>query len=74
MEISELEKSYQEQRKRLLNEIHGERLRQEKENDVILLEKQRVLENKFEKLVSELQEKITKKEQEFQVIVYIIIP
>lgn len=74
MEISELEKSYQEQRKRLLNEIHGERLRQEKENDVTLLEKQRVLENKFEKLVSELQEKINKKEQEFQVIVYIIIP
>lgn len=72
MEISELEKSYQEQRKRLLSEIHGERLRQEKENDVTLLEKQRILENKFEKLVTELQEKINKKEQEFQVIIFII--
>jgi len=67
MEIAELEKSYQDQRKRLLGEIHGERLRQERENEVILMEKQKVLEQKFEKLVLEIQEKINKKEQEFQV-------
>lgn len=67
MEIAELEKSYQDQRKRLLSEIHGERLRQERENDVILMEKQKALEQKFEKLVQEIQEKINKKEQEFQV-------
>lgn len=67
MEIAELEKSYQEQRKRLLSEIHGERLRQERENDVVLMEKQRALEQKFEKLVVELQEKINKKELDFQV-------
>lgn len=68
LEIAELEKSYQEQRKRLLGEVHGERLRQERENDVKLMEKQRALEQKFEKLIEELQEKISKKEQEFQVI------
>lgn len=68
MEISELEKSYQEQRKRLLGEIHGERLRQEREIDAALLDKQRALECNFEKLVIELQEKINKKEHEFQVI------
>lgn len=74
MEIAELEKSYQDQRKRLLGEIHGERLRQERENEVALIEKQRALEQKFEKLVMELQEKINKKEQEFQVMyVYCII-
>lgn len=67
MEIAELEKSYQEQRKRLLGEIHGERLRQERENDVNLMEKQRCLEQKFEKSVLEFQEKIRTKEQEFQV-------
>lgn len=67
MEIAELEKSYQEQRKRLLSEVHSERLRQERENDVKLIEKQRSLEQKFEKSVAEFQEKITKKEQEFQV-------
>lgn len=67
MEIAELEKSYQDQRKRLLGEIHGERLRQERENDVTLMEKQKALEQKFEKLVLEIQEKINKKEQEFQV-------
>lgn len=67
MEIAELEKSYQEQRKRLLSEIHGERLRQERENDVALMEKQRALEQKFEKLVAEFQEKINRKEQDFQV-------
>jgi len=67
MEIAELEKSYQDQRKRLLGEIHGERLRQERENDVILMEKQKALEQKFEKLVQDIQEKINKKEQEFQV-------
>lgn len=67
MEISELEKSYQEQRKRLLGEIHGERLRQEKENEITLMDKQRALEQKFEKLVEELQKKINNKEQEFQV-------
>jgi len=67
MEIAELEKSYQDQRKRLLGEIHGERLRQERENDVTLMEKQKALEQKFEKLVQEIQEKINKKEQEFQV-------
>lgn len=72
MEIAELEKSYQDQRKRLLGEIHGERLRQERENEVVLIEKQRALEQKFEKLVIELKEKINKKEQEFQVI-YIIL-
>ncbi|XP_025422151.1 centrosomal protein of 131 kDa-like isoform X2 [Sipha flava] len=66
MEIAELEKSYQEQRKRLLGEIHGERLRQERENDIALMEKQRALEQKFEKLVAELQDKIHKKEEEFQ--------
>ncbi|XP_029347159.1 centrosomal protein of 131 kDa-like isoform X2 [Acyrthosiphon pisum] len=66
MEIAELEKSYQDQRKRLLGEIHGERLRQERENDVTLMEKQKALEQKFEKLVLEIQEKINKKEQEFQ--------
>lgn len=70
-EIAELEKSYQEQRKRLLGEIHGERLRQERENDVALMEKQRALEQKFEKLVAELQDKIHKKEEDFQVIHYI---
>jgi hypothetical protein len=70
MEIAELEKSYQEQRKRLLGEIHGERLRQERENDIALMEKQRALEQKFEKLVAELQDKIHKKEEEFQVIHY----
>lgn len=68
MEIAELEKSYQEQRKRLLNEVHAERLRQERENDVTLTEKQRALEQKFEKLVAELQGKISEKNQEFQVI------
>lgn len=68
MEIAELEKSYQEQRKRLLNEVHAERLRQERENDVTLAEKQRALEQKFEKLVAELQGKINEKNQEFQVI------
>lgn len=67
MEIAELEKSYQDQRKRLLGEIHGERLRQERENDVTLMEKQKALEQKFEKLVLEIQEKINKKELEFQV-------
>lgn len=67
MEIAELEKSYQDQRKRLLGEIHGERLRQERENEVTLMEKQKALEQKFEKLVLEIQEKINKKEQEFQV-------
>jgi len=67
MEIAELEKSYQDQRKRLLSEIHGERLRQERENDVTLMEKKKDLEQKFEKLVQEIQEKINKKEQEFQV-------
>lgn len=67
MEIAELEKSYQEQRKRLLSEVHSERLRQERENDVKLIEKQRSLEQKFEKSVAEFQEKITKKEQELQV-------
>jgi len=72
MEIAELEKSYQEQRKRLLNEIHGERLRQERENDVTLMEKQKDLEYKFEKLVEELREKINAKEKEFQVIYYVI--
>lgn len=73
MEIAELEKSYQDQRKRLLGEIHGERLRQERENEVVLIEKQRALEQKFEKLVIELKEKINKKEQEFQVIYNIIL-
>lgn len=73
MEIAELEKSYQEQRKRLLNEIHSERLRQERENDATLMEKQRGLEQKFEKLVLDLQEKINKKEQDFQVI-YCCLP
>jgi len=68
LEIAELEKSYQEQRKRLLGEVHGERLRQERENDVKLMEKQRALEHKFERLIVELQEKISKKEQEFQVV------
>lgn len=68
MEIAELEKSYQEQRKRLLNEVHAERLRQERENDVSLTEKHRALEQKFEKLVAELQGKISEKNQEFQVI------
>lgn len=68
MEIAELEKSYQEQRKRLLGEIHGERLRQERENEIALMEKQRALEQKFEKLVAELNDKIHKKEEEFQVI------
>lgn len=67
-EISELEKSYQDQRKRLLGEIHGERIRQERENEIALMDKQRALEQKFEKLVEELQEKINIKEQEFQVI------
>lgn len=71
MEIAELEKSYQEQRKRLLGEIHGERLRQERENDVALMEKQRALEQKFEKLVAELQDKIQKKEEYFQVVHYV---
>lgn len=71
MEIAELEKSYQEQRKRLLSEIHSERLRQERENDVTLLEKQRALEQKFEKSVLELQEKIHIKEQDFQVICHV---
>ncbi|VVC30067.1 Hypothetical protein CINCED_3A008063 [Cinara cedri] len=66
IEISELEKSYQEQRKRLLGEIHSERLRQERENEITLMDKQRALEHKFEKLVEELQEKISTKEQEFQ--------
>ncbi|XP_026805117.1 centrosomal protein of 131 kDa isoform X2 [Rhopalosiphum maidis] len=66
MEIAELEKSYQDQRKRLLSEIHGERLRQERENEVTLMEKQKALEQKFEKLVLDIQEKINKKEQEFQ--------
>ncbi|XP_025200399.1 centrosomal protein of 131 kDa-like isoform X2 [Melanaphis sacchari] len=66
MEIAELEKSYQDQRKRLLGEIHAERLRQERENEVTLMEKQKILEQKFEKLVLEMQEKINKKEQEFQ--------
>lgn len=71
MEIAELEKSYQEQRKRLLGEIHGERLRQERESEVILMEKQRSLDQKFEKLVLELQEKIDKKEQDYQVPIYL---
>lgn len=71
MEIAELEKSYQEQRKRLLGEIHGERLRQERENEVTLMERQRALDQKFEKLVLELQEKIDKKEQDFQVPIYL---
>lgn len=73
MEIAELEKSYQEQRKRLLSEVHSERLRQERENDVTLMEKQRSLEQKFEKLVAELQEKFIKKEQEFQVSFFFFI-
>lgn len=73
MEIAELEKSYQEQRKRLLGEIHGERLRQERENEVTLMERQRALDQKFEKLVLELQEKIDKKEQDFQVPTYLFI-
>lgn len=70
-EIAELEKSYQDQRKRLLGEIHGERIRQERENEIALMDKQRALEQKFEKLVEELQEKINIKEQEFQVIYYV---
>lgn len=74
LEIAELEKSYQEQRKRLLGEVHGERLRQERENDVKLMEKQRALEQKFEKLIAEFQEKISRKEQEFQVIFQFNVP
>ncbi|XP_050420916.1 centrosomal protein of 131 kDa [Adelges cooleyi] len=66
LEIAELEKSYQEQRKRLLGEIHAERLRQEREGETALMEKRRVLEQKFEKSVTELQEKISSKERDFQ--------
>lgn len=67
IEISELEKSYHEQRKRQLEDIHSERLRQERENEIRLMDMQRALEHKVQKLVEEHQEKIDNKEQEFQV-------
>ncbi|XP_050544451.1 centrosomal protein of 131 kDa isoform X2 [Daktulosphaira vitifoliae] len=66
MEIAELEKSYQEQRRRLLGEIHSERLRLERENEAVLMERRRSLDQKFEKSVADIQEKLAIKEDDFQ--------
>ncbi|RZF37535.1 hypothetical protein LSTR_LSTR008573 [Laodelphax striatellus] len=65
-ETTEMEKSYQDQRKRMINELRAEREQMQRENANIILEKERDLLQKLEKLTQESHEKYEQQEKRFQ--------
>ncbi|XP_039297970.1 centrosomal protein of 131 kDa-like [Nilaparvata lugens] len=65
-ETTEMEKSYQDQRKRMINELRAEREQMQRENANIILEKERELLQKLEKITQESHEKYEQQEKRFQ--------
>nr|XP_018912514.1 PREDICTED: titin homolog [Bemisia tabaci] len=62
-ELQELERRYQDQRKKLIADLHAERESMEREKDSVLLERERELERRFAQREKELEKSWTEKEK-----------
>lgn len=62
-ELQELERRYQDQRKKLIADLHAERESMEREKDSMLLERERELERRFAQREKELEKSWTEKEK-----------